>query len=202
MSKDFLKTKSIIKKRMNEIEKRRLILKLIKKNEFAKAKEEINQDEELISFFEKFGMVQKFMGGDFDLTFNSDKYYDCLKELKEEEKLNAEIEFTKAQKKNLDEEIKNRKEIKEFTFILAVGVILNSLFQISQMAIDIKNGNIIEMIFKGIILLFFAIYLIRILNSDVINQWIKKDSKSKALIIFYRSLIYLLIILLIIFTIF
>ena len=113
--------------------------------------------------------------------------------------LKKQEEFIELQKKDLFESKKNRESIKQFTFVLAFGVIATIFFNLFQIFVQFNQSNNIHLLVISAIFIFlFLLYIGFIFHifpfeERIYSYWKKNPVKILFIIIAISVLIWLLL---------
>lgn len=197
---ELINTRKEINDLKAKLKLKREIFDLIRTGENEKATKVLQKNSEILSYFIKFKQEKDDRGlsagkvillhlGGWIINYNPYYENEIVKDL---EKLQKEIEskenrleeyiflkqqqeFLSLQKIDIGENKKDRKRMQEFTFILAFGVIIASLFNIFQMYDVFKKANSLHLlIISGIFIMLFVLIVIFIFANFNMNTEIKK----------------------------
>jgi len=213
----------ITKKEIDELKKsfelKLKVFNLIKNKKYDKAKRILEANNNILSYFIKFkheqegstasGKVISLYFGGWKIIYNSDYENEIIedlaklkKEIEEKENrleqylfLKKQQEFIDLQKEDLKENKENRKNIQNFTFVLAFGVIISTMYFLFQIIIEFKKTNTIHtLILSGIFIIFFVLFMLFILTNFKMNKEIETFFRK-----YWGSIIVLVLIILFLF---
>ena len=182
---------SISKKEIDDLKKsyelKVKIFNLIRNKKYKKATNLLKKDDDALSYFIKFKsekdsdqVISLGIGG-WGVHYNpyaENKILTDLENIKKEieekearyeqqEYLKQQKEFLNLQKKDIEENKKDRKKIRNFTFVLALGVVATLTFNFYQVFIGYKIATTFHTLLISLFFIFIFIILLSIVSSEL-----------------------------------